>query len=305
VHRGIGGAGTDQIRARAGNLQSNTIAITWTADTNPPAISCDAPDGQWHSNNVVLACTAVDIGSGLANSGDAAFTLTTDIAAGVETAQASTDSRQVCDKANNCASAGPIAGNMIDRKAPIVSITSPAGNAVFTLGQSAAANYACQDGGSGVASCTGGVASGAAISTSSVGSYNFVVNGADKVGNSSSAVAGYVVSYRVCLLYNTSTAVKAGAIIPIKLRLCDAAEGNVSAGGIALTAVDIAAASGAVITPVPDRGKTNPDSAFRYDATLGGYIYNLNTKGLASGTYRLNFKAASDPVSHAAEFKVK
>ena len=32
---------------------------------------------------------------------------------------------------------------------------------------------------------------------------------------------------------------------------------------------------------------------------------NLKTTGLAAGTYRLNFKAGADPLTHGAEFKVR
>ena len=47
----------------------------------------------------------------------------------------------------------------------------------------------------------------------------------------------------------------------------------------------------------------NPDYNFRYDATLGdtgGYIYNLSTKGLTSGTWKVTF--AVDGVSASTYF---
>jgi hypothetical protein len=68
--------------------------------------------------NTTIACTASDTESGLANPADASFALTTAVAAGEETADALTDSRQICDVAGNCATAGPIGGNKIDLKAP-------------------------------------------------------------------------------------------------------------------------------------------------------------------------------------------
>ena len=274
-------------------------------DSTPPAITCASPDGLWHNNNVTLACTAQDAGVGLLNDAGASFALVTSVASGDETANASTDSRQVCDTANNCATAGPIAGNKVDRKAPAVSLTSPQANAVYTLGQSVAANYGCQDGGSGIASCLGAVASGNSLSTSNVGSYNFVVNAADNAGNASSAAAGYVVSFGVCPLYDNTKAVNAGATIPIKLQLCDAGGANVSATGIAVTATGLTRVSDDTSGPVADAGNANPDSGFRSDATLPGYIYNFYTKGLAAGTYRVKFKAGADPATHEALFKVR
>ena len=72
-------------------------------------------------------------GTGLANPADASFSLVTSVGAGIETANASTDSRVVCDVEGNCATAGPIAGNKIDRKAPSITVTTPANGAVYPL----------------------------------------------------------------------------------------------------------------------------------------------------------------------------
>jgi DNA/RNA endonuclease G (NUC1) len=162
-------------------------------DRTAPAILCAAPDGVWHATNVSLACTASDSGTGLANPADASFSLVTSVGAGIETANASTDSRVVCDVEGNCATAGPIAGNMIDRKAPSITVTTPANGAVYPLNEKVAADYDCADGGSGSSSCAGNVAGGAAIETSATGSKTFVVNASDAVGNSSTATVTYTV----------------------------------------------------------------------------------------------------------------
>src|SRR2546422_1336585 len=135
-----------------------SIQIVELGDTIPPEVQCAAPDGQWHANDVSLACTATDAGSGLANPADASFALSTRVAANDETNNAVTDSRRVCDVAGNCGMAGPIAGNRVDKKTPSISIAAPGG--IYLLGEIVAAAYACGDGGSGVASCRGPVASG-------------------------------------------------------------------------------------------------------------------------------------------------
>ena len=112
-------------------------------------VSCSAPDGRGTPTTSTLACTASDSGSGLANPADASFSLMTSVAAGTEKANAGTDSRVVCDVAGNCATAGPIAGNKIDRKAPSSLVTTPAAGAVYQLNQVVNAAYSCADGGSG------------------------------------------------------------------------------------------------------------------------------------------------------------
>lgn len=68
--------------------------------------------------------------------------------------------------------------------------------------------------------------------------------------------------------------------------------------------------SGNTTAPVVDSGNANPDYTFRYDATLGGtgggYIFNLSTKGLASGQYVLSFYVGSErSFFYTVKFEVK
>jgi hypothetical protein len=60
--------------------------------------------------------------------------------------------------------------------------------------------------------------------------------------------------------------------------------------------------------PVESPGNANPDSDFRFDPTLGptgGYIFNLKTTGLTTGSYMLDFTITGDPFVYAALFQVK
>jgi DNA/RNA endonuclease G (NUC1) len=162
-------------------------------DVLPPVITCAAADGLWHGDNVSLACTASDPDSGLSNPADATFSLVTSVGAGVEDANAATGTRVVCDAVGNCATAGPIAGNMIDRKAPVVTISTPANGASYQLNSNVIASFACADAGSGVGTCTGTVANGAAVDTASAGVKNFVVSATDAAGNTTSVTVNYTV----------------------------------------------------------------------------------------------------------------
>jgi hypothetical protein len=56
---------------------------------------------------------------------------------------------------------------------------------------------------------------------------------------------------------------------------------------------------------VEDAGNSNPDSDFRFDAALAGYIFNLSTKGLSTGTWALSFTVTNDPVPYSIEFDVR
>ena len=202
VDRTIGAPDTDaalnRICGSVSSFSQFTIAI---ADLVPPQITCGASDGLWHADNVSIACTAVDAGSGLQTAADASFSLVTSVSAGTETASAMTNSRTVCDVAGNCATAGAIGGIKVDRKAPTISITSPAGR--YLVGDVAIASYSCSDGGSGVGTCLGAVASGAAVDTVSAGLKTFTVNATDAAGNATSVSVAYSVLPRARTLCST------------------------------------------------------------------------------------------------------
>lgn len=159
---------------------------------------------------------------------------------------------------------------------------------------------------------TGTVGSGTAtISTSSltVGTHSItaVYGGDSNSLGSTSAALTQNVSYGVCALYDQTKSVKSGAVIPIKLYLCDVNGSDVSASTIVVHATQVTSVSG-FSGPAEAPGNSNPDSDFRYDITQGpsgGYIYNLSTSGLASGTFSMNFVAGSDPTVHVVTFGVK
>jgi len=104
----------------AGNKETPK-SHSFKMDKTAPAVSCGSADSNWHANDVSIACTADDSVSGLASSSDASFSLSTSVAANIEDANASTNGRNICDAAGNCAAAGPISGNKVDKKAPHLS----------------------------------------------------------------------------------------------------------------------------------------------------------------------------------------
>jgi hypothetical protein len=283
IQPGFGGGITDAFVAKI------------TEDSKPPTILCGSADGVWHASDVIISCTAQDSGSGLANPSDANFTLSTSVAAGTETANASTGTYQVCDKANNCATAGPIAGNKVDKRAPTISISTPTGT-TYLLNQSVLAQYRCTDGGSGVASCSGTVANGAAINTSTVGSQTFSVSATDNVGNGSNRSAGYSVTYAAsgtCFgdaghqilqpINADGTSVwKQGRTIPAKVRVCDGNGVSIGTAGVIRSFFLTQIISGTVTAVDESVASTTPDTAFRWDATNQQWIFNISTTSLAA-----------------------
>jgi hypothetical protein len=111
------------------------------------------------------------------------------------------------------------------------------------------------------------------------------------------------VAYGPTLLFDNSRIVNAGSNLPVKLELTNASGADISSSSIVVTATSLVGPGG-VPVPLQSTGNSNPNNVFRYDATLGGYIFNLNTTGLASGTYTLYYTAGNDPTRHSLTFVI-
>jgi hypothetical protein len=276
----------------SGNAEATVRSTTFQIDSTPPQITCGSADTTWHGSNVTVSCQASDATSGLATPADASFTLTTSVSAGSETANASTGTHQVCDVAGNCATAGPIGPFQVDRKAPSITITSPTATS-YLLHQAVPATYACSDGGSGVASCTGPVASGSNIDTSSAGGKSFTVRATDNVGNSASQTVSYQVGYQFSgflpPIDNPSTVNtgKAGRTYPVKFQLTDASGAYISSLSAVQSVQYQATACGSFSADPTDplAATATGGTSLRYDASSNQYIYNWATPG--PGCYTL------------------
>jgi hypothetical protein len=213
----------------------------------------------------------------------------------------------VCtDNAGNTASATQ-GGINIDETPPTIKITAPT-KSTYYVNQAVPANYGCVDNLSGVASCTGTVANGTDIDTSSLGAKKFIVNASDLANNAASLVVDYTVTYNICSLFDQTKLNTSGSTVPIKIAVCDATGRDLSTAGVQVTALSLSdLSSGVSGLPVTTSSGANPSSLFRYDPTLGtagGYIFNLSTKGLAPGTYGLTFSVSNDPLTHIVTFKL-
>ena len=102
---------------------------------------------------------------------------------------------------------------------------------------------------------------------------------------------------------------KAGSTVPVRLQLFDSAGANLSSAATVLHAVGVSLVTSETSGPAAtDAGNSTPDSAFRFDPSLGGtggYRFNLKTDGLAPGTYRLSFTVGGDPHVYAAQFQIR
>jgi hypothetical protein len=288
----------------AGGTASESVTIK--LDKTPPLVACGVPDGLWHSGDVAIGCSADGGISGLANPADAAFNLATAVPADAEDANAATNSHTVYDTAGNFTVAGPIDGNMVDKKGPGITISAPAAG-IYLLNQVAASAYSCADGGSGLASCTGPVPSGVNFSTSAPGANSFTVNATDEVANASNLTREYQVQYQPAgvMCYGApghqilepvnvegSSVFKQKSTVPAKFRVCDANGVSIGTPGLVTGFFLIAKIAGTVTTTVNETVlSTTPDTAFRWDAAEQQWIFNISTKNLAANTtyaYRIS-----------------
>ena len=90
--------GVTEVSARArdavGRL-SDLATLAVKLDRVAPTVSCEPADGLWHSSAATVPCTAGDGTSGLADPADELFSLTADVAPGVESATVDTDTHAV------------------------------------------------------------------------------------------------------------------------------------------------------------------------------------------------------------------
>jgi hypothetical protein len=102
--------------------------------------------------------------------------------------------KYTCSATNSLGSASDSVIVKVDTVKPAVTITAPVNGTTYALNSTVLASYTCSDKTSGVASCTGTVADGAAITTSSKGRKKFTVASTDNAGNIATKTVTYTVN---------------------------------------------------------------------------------------------------------------
>ena len=158
-------------------------------DTTPPVITANMSGtlgaNGWYTSNVSLSWTVTESRiQAIEKSGCGSVSVTTDTSGVTYTCTATsaggTSTKSVTIKR--------------DATNPTATITTPASGATYALNQAITASYACNDARSGMATCTGTVANGAAISTSPSGTKTFTVTATDQAGNTTTTSVSYTVA---------------------------------------------------------------------------------------------------------------
>jgi virginiamycin B lyase len=226
-----------------GNSRTETVSYTVLepppADTTPPTITIRSPVE--HATYLVgdrvvarFSCRDEDGGSGIASCvgtvddgrpidtsvpGRRTFEVTASDAAGnVSTARASYSVQ---------------APKPADTTPPTVTLDVPQDGAAFMVGDPVLAAYACADeGGSGLASCSGTVPNGAPLDMSTPGIFTFTVTAVDGAGNRTTVAHTYVVFVEwggKLELAPAMNEVTAGSAVPIWFSFGDASTASTKA----------------------------------------------------------------------------
>src|SRR3954471_21493148 len=170
-------------RDRVGNTATKSVSYTVsssTSDTTAPTITITRPAasaGYALNQSVTASYSCADTGSGVRS---CTGTVANGVAIDTKTAGAHTFSVTATDNANNTKSTTVNYTVAADTTAPSIAITAPAASASYTVGEDVKSAFSCADtGGSGVATCTGTVANGSALNTSTQGTFTFTVNATD------------------------------------------------------------------------------------------------------------------------------
>jgi len=293
--------GTQEIADQVGNKVTAGPITGNKIDKKAPSYSCGSADGQWHATNVDISCTASDGGSGVSPASDESFKLSTSVAAGYETDNASTNKKDVLDAVGNKTTAGPITGNKIDRKGPMVTLVCPVS---VILNSTATGDWTASDDGSGLVGASSGKAT---LVTSPIGPNTGSVKKQDAVGNETTGSCNYNVIYDWNGFFqpvdnNNLNVAKAGSAIPVKFSLGGNQGMDIIAAGFP-SSISVACGS---INETPDAIEETVNagnSSLTYDVTANQYVYVWKSEKSWAGTCRRLDVKLSDGTKHVAFFK--
>ncbi len=194
---------------------------------------------------------------------------------------------------------------------PSIVITSPAAGAVFGLKAAVTAAFTCADTESGVASCVGSVANGAALDTATVGTKTFTVTARDNAGNSVTVTRTYSVQFVFTGFFQpvdnlpTVNVGKAGRTFPLKWRLTDGL-GTLVTSLESVTDIreSAIACDGSPDDVLEEQLELVEASKLRYSAADSQFVFQWRTQPGVTGCRLLQLTLA-DGTRHWARFRLR
>jgi hypothetical protein len=197
---------------------------------------------------------------------------------------------------------------VIDNTLPQITINAPINGKVYIMNQKVFADWSVRDA-SGIASATGTYPNGSAINTASVGTKNFSVYAKDNAGNTNTTNVTYYIRYKFSgflepISPDGSSIFRSGSKVQIRFRLSDANLKNVANA--------VARLNFNLITPIITGRNLKPysyDTAttsglFKYDSMKNWYYFQLDTKGLQTGTWQIRVDI-NDGSSYSANISLR
>ncbi len=184
-----------------------------------------------------------------------------------------------------------VAVQPLEQQPPTVDLRTPADGAQFDQGTEVAADYSCADeGGSGLTSCTGDVADGAALDTSTPGTFSFTVIARDGAGNETTVTHGYTVVAKESDIafggfvgpIQDGSAVRAGSVVPIAFSLGGFHGLDVLADGSPSSVTVDCRHPGYATGGRPAQS----DDGLQFDEESGNYTFAWQTRSSWAGTCR-------------------
>jgi len=285
---------------------SKDLGVTMNILDNTPPILTKELTGtvglaDWYTSNVEVTLTGDDPtpGSGLNRveySLDGTTWATYTVPFTISTEGTTTLYHRAYDNAGNVYIL-PAQEIKIDKTMPVVTVTLPdtgLGIGVYLLNEVVSATWSASDAISGVVPPATGIIP--IVDTSSVGPKTLTVPAGtvvDYAGNPSAAgSANYSVVYAYSGILppinpDGSSIFKLGSTVPVKFQLRDAS-GNVVTNAVAR--ISVALINGGVAGTEMEAVSTSAATTgnlFRYSSDGNQYIFNLATKGLSTGTWRI------------------
>lgn len=180
----------------------------------------------------------------------------------------------------------------IDKTPPQITIKSPINGSVYVLNQKLIANWSVSDTTSGIVPATATYPNGSVISTASIGTKSFSISAADNAGNTNKTNVTYYIRYNfggflAPIVNDGSSIFRPGSKINIRFKLSDANLKNVATATAKLNFSLINPnITGKILQPFSS-DSASVDGVFKYDSKNMWYYYNLDSKGLTSGTWQI------------------
>ena len=288
----------------AGNTAALTVDGINIDKTPPVAIGTPSrgPNANgWYNQAFALTWSGHDGLSGIDVCGESAPYGGPDTAAGLTRGECA-------DRAGNVG--GGTFAFRFDATPPTIAISEPTDGATFLLRQIATASYTCGDGTSGVAGCTGPVASGAPLDTNVAGTRTFTVTAMDVAGNTAGLTHQYSVAYGFegffAPLNNLPTTNRgpAGRTFPVKFALRDASGAFVGDPAAIISVGIVPTVCGAQVSDVDGEEMPVDTGGLKYDAQTGVWHFNWQTTKSHAGCWVLELRLA-DGSGHAVAFELR